>query len=201
MGVTQQDGERVPAESAEEWAAWLGANHTRARGVWLVTWRTQSGRPSLGYEDSVIEALRYGWIDSTGGKVDDDRRELWFAPRKRGSGWARTNKRRIEQLLAEGRMEPAGQRVIDAAKADGSWTLLDDVEDLVVPNDLAAAFEAFPMSRTNWDGFPPSARRAILQWIVQAKRPETRTKRIDETARLAQEGKRANEWVPRDRRA
>ena len=163
MGVTQQDGERVAAESAEEWAAWLAENHTRTRGVWLVTWRTQSGRPSLGYEASVIEALRYGWIDSTGGKVDDDRRELWFAPRKRGSGWARTNKRRIEQLLAEGRMEPAGQRVIDAAKADGSWTLLDDVEDLVVPDDLVAAFEALPMSRTNWDGFPPSARRAILQ--------------------------------------
>ncbi len=201
MGTTRNDGQRVPAESAAEWAAWLGANHTRTTGVWLVTWRASSGRPSLGYEDSVIEALRFGWIDSTAGKVDDDRTELWFAPRKRGSGWARTNKRRIEQLIAEGRMEPAGQRLIDAAKADGSWILLDDVEDLVVPDDLTAAFRAFPGSREQWDAFPPSARKGILQWIVQAKQPGTRAKRIDETARLAQEGRRANEWVPRDKRA
>ena len=200
MGTTKQDGERVSAESAAEWAEWLAAHHTRTTGVWLVTRRARSGQASLGYEDSVIEALRFGWIDSTAGTVDDDRRELWFAPRKRGSGWARTNKRRIELLINEGRMEPAGQRLIDAAKADGSWTLLDDVEDLIVPIDLATAFDSLPRSRTNWDGFPPSARRAILEWIVQAKRPETRARRIEETARLAQEGKRANEWVPRDKR-
>ncbi len=201
MGSVRQEGERFTAETAADWAGWLAANHTRTAGVWLVTWRTQSGRPSLGYEDSVIEALRFGWIDSTGGRVDDDRRELWFAPRKRGSGWARTNKRRIDRLIAEGRMEPAGQRLIDAAKADGSWSLLDDVEDLLVPDDLEAAFDLYPGSRARWDAFPPSARRAILEWIVQAKRPETRARRIDEAARLAQNGKRANEWVPRDKRA
>ena len=200
VGTTKQDGERVSAESAAEWAAWLASNHTQTTGVWLVTWRAQSGRPSLGYEDSVIEALRFGWIDSTGGTVDADRRELWFAPRKRGSGWARTNKRRIDQLRAEGRMEPAGQRLIDAAIADGSWTLLDDAEDLVVPDDLAAAFDPYPMARTHWDGFPPSARKAILSWIAQAKRPGTRAKRVEETASQAQAGKRANEWVARDKR-
>jgi uncharacterized protein YdeI (YjbR/CyaY-like superfamily) len=201
MGTTRADGERVSAESAEAWATWLKRNHTRTKGVWLVTWKPRSGMPVLGYEDSVIEALRFGWIDSTGGKVDDDRTELWFAPRKPGSGWARTNKRRIERLEQEGRMEPAGRRLIEAAKADGSWTLLDDVEDLIVPDDLGAAFGAYPGSRSRWDAFPPSARRAMLEWIVQAKRPETRARRIEETARLAQEGKRANEWVPRDQRA
>ena len=125
MGTTRADGERVTAESAEEWAAWLERHHTRTKGVWLVTWRARSGRPVLGYEESVIEALRFGWIDSTGGRVDDDRTELWFAPRKPGSGWARTNKRRIERLVQEGRMEPAGQtrhrrgqggRLVDAAR-------------------------------------------------------------------------------------
>lgn len=200
MGTTRQDGERVHAESAEKWAAWLERNHTRTQGVWLVTWRARSGRPALGYEESVIEALRFGWIDSTGGGVDDDRTEQWFAPRKRGSGWARTNKRRIERLEQEGRMEAAGRRVIDAAKADGSWTLLDDVEDLVVPNDLSTAFQGYPGSRAKWDAFPPSARRAMLGWIVQARRPETRARRIDETARRAQADQRANEWIPRDRR-
>ncbi|MCY7417460.1 MAG: YdeI/OmpD-associated family protein [Chloroflexi bacterium] len=197
---TRKEAERVPADSAEEWAAWLAANHTRTTGVWLVTWRAASGRPVLGYEGSVIEALRFGWIDSTGGSVDAERTELWFAPRKRGSGWARTNKRRIERLETEGRMEAPGRRLLDAAKADGSWTLLDDVEELIVPDDLAAAFAAFPGSLANWESFPPSARRGILEWIVQAKRPESRAKRIDETARQAQLGKRANEWVPRDKR-
>jgi len=200
MATTRDDAERVQAESAAAWAAWLAANHTRTTGVWLVTWRARSGRPVLAYEDAVIEALRYGWIDSTGGSVDAERTELWFAPRKRGSGWARTNKRRIERLLAQGRMEPAGQRLIDAAKADGSWTLLDDVEDHVVPDDLTAAFGAFPGSSEQWDAFPPSARKGILQWIVQAKQPGTRAKRVDETARLAQDGRRANKWVPRDKR-
>lgn len=200
MGTMRTHGERVPVDSAEDWAAWLERNHTRHQGVWLVTWRARSGQPVLTYEDSVIEALRFGWIDSSGGRVDDDRTELWFAPRKPGSGWARTNKRRIERLEQEGRMEAAGRHVIDAAKADGSWTLLDDVEDLVVPDRLSAAFDANPGSRAQWDGFPPSARRAILGWIVQAKRPETRARRIEETAQLAQDGKRANEWIPRDQR-
>ncbi len=172
MGTARDDGERVLAESADDWADWLAAHHARTTGVWLVTWRPRSGRPSLGYEAAVVEALRYGWIDSTGAGIDDHRSELWFAPRKRGSGWARTNKRRIDRLIADGRMEPAGQRVIDAAKADGSWTLLDDVEDLMVPDDLDAAFRAYAGSRANWDAFPPSARRAHLAWIVQAKRAE-----------------------------
>ncbi len=86
MATTRDDAERVQAESAAAWAAWLAANHTRTTGVWLVTWRARSGRPVLAYEDAVIEALRYGWIDSTGGSVDAERTELWFAPRKRGSG-------------------------------------------------------------------------------------------------------------------
>ncbi len=165
-----------------------------------MTWRRRSGRPVLAYEAAVIEGLRFGWIDSTGGTVDGDRTRLWFAPRRPGSGWARTNKRRIEQLEREGRMERAGLRIIEAAKADGSWTLLDDVEELIVPVDLDAAFTGYPGSRAQWDAFPPSARRAILEWIVQAKRPETRAKRIDETAREATAGRRANEWLPRDQR-
>ena len=193
VGSTKQAGERVSAESAAEWAAWLAANHTRTTGVWLVTWRIQSGHPSLGYEESVIEALRYGWIDSTGGKVDDDRRELWFAPRKRGSGWARTNKRRIEQLLNDGRMEPAGLRLIDAAKADGSgrcsmtWRLLHRARRpgrrVRFAPDITRQLGRVPALRA--PGHPGV--------IVQAKRPETRARRIEETARLAQQGKRANE--------
>ena len=185
------DDEQVQPGSLAEWRAWLAQNHDRGSGVWLVTWRAGSGGPRIGYEESVEQALCFGWVDSKGRSLDAERTMLWFAPRKRGSGWARTNKERIERLTAAGLMAPAGQAVIDAAKADGSWTLLDDVENLVVPDDLAAAFAAHPPAREHWAAFPRSARRATLEWIAQAKRAETRTKRVAEAAEKAQANERA----------
>jgi len=182
--------ERVQPDSVQEWREWLAEHHARPTGVWLVTWRAGSGGPRISYEESVEQALCFGWVDSKGRSLDAERTMLWFAPRKRGSGWARTNKERIERLSAAGLMAPAGQAVIDAAKADGSWTLLDDVENLVVPDDLAAAFAAHPPARDHWDAFPRSARRATLEWIVQAKRAETRAKRVAEAAEKAQANER-----------
>ena len=186
---------RVHAETRAQWRAWLSENHATATGVWLVSWRRHTGRPAVPYDEAVTEALAFGWVDSVAGKLDDDRTMLRYTPRRPRSGWARPNKRRIETLEREGLMTPAGQRVIDAAKADGSWTLLDDVEDLVVPDDLAAAFAAVPGAREKWDAFPRSAKRGILEWIVQARRPETRAKRVAETANKAGRGERANQWT------
>ena len=191
------DDDQVQPASLAEWRAWLERHHGRGTGVWLVTWRAGSGGPRIGYEESVEQALCFGWVDSKGRSLDAERSMLWFAPRKRGSGWARTNKERIERLTAGGLMAPAGLAVIEAAKADGSWTLLDDVENLVVPDDLAAALAANPPAREHWDAFPRSARRALLEWIVQAKRPETRAKRVAETAEKAQVNERANQWRPK----
>ena len=122
------------------WRAWLEANHASATGVWLVMHRREA-RSGL-YEMAVEEALCFGWIDSTAGRVDEERGKLYFAPRKSSSGWAATNKARIERLLAEGRMAPAGLAAIERAKANGSWSLLDSVERLEVPEDLAAALAA-----------------------------------------------------------
>ena len=189
--------DRFHAETREQWRAWLAEHAAEGRGVWLVTWKQASGKPVLTYEDAVIEALAFGWVDSKGGKLDGDRTMLWFTARKRGSGWARPNKRRIEELEATGLMTDAGRRVVDAAKGDGSWTLLDDVEDLVVPPDLAAAFDAVPGSREQWEAFPRSAKRGILEWIVQAKTAPTRAKRIADTAEKAGRGERANQWRPK----
>ena len=197
MGDSRDDAPRVHPETIEEWRDWLLAHHDTVPGVWFVSWKTATGKPVVPYERAVEEALCVGWIDATSKTLDDERRMLWFTRRKPGSGWARTNKERIVRLEAEGRMTPAGRAVIDAAKADGSWTLLDDVENLVVPDDLAAAFDRYPGSRAQFDAFPPSARRAILEWIVQARRETTRAARLEESARLAAEGKRANEWVPK----
>jgi uncharacterized protein YdeI (YjbR/CyaY-like superfamily) len=149
------------------------------------------------YDEAVEEALAFGWIDSKPAKLDAERTMLWFAPRKADSGWSRINKERVGRLEAENRMAPAGRRAVELAKANGAWTFLDDVEDLVVPDDLAEALNARSGARQAWDAFPRSARRGILEWITQAKREPTRRKRVDETARLAARGERANQWPRR----
>ena len=191
--VPHDEREQVHPESVADWRCWLAANHTRTEGVWLVSWRAPTGRPRMTYEESVEEALAFGWIDSKVRTLDDERTTIWMSPRKPGSGWSRTNKVRIERLEADGRMTDAGRALIDQAKADGSWTLLDAVEDLLVPDDLADAFAAHPGSREQWEAFPKSARRSLLEWIVQAKRPETRSRRVVETAARAARAERANQ--------
>jgi uncharacterized protein YdeI (YjbR/CyaY-like superfamily) len=185
--------EQVHVETLAEWRAWLDANHTRDDGVWLVSWRSGSGRPRVSYDESVEEALAFGWIDSKARTIDDERAAIWMSPRKPGSGWSRSNKERIERLERDGRMADAGRRVIERAKGDGSWTVLDSVEQMVVPDDLAAAFQRTPGSREQYEAFSPSARKAILAWIATAKRPETRTRRVAEAAAAAARGERANE--------
>lgn len=189
--------ERFQPDSLDDWRAWLAEHHGRRDGVWLVTWRVGSGGPRITYEEAVEQALCFGWVDSRPRALDERRTMLWFAPRKPGSGWSRPNKQRVERLLAAGLMAPAGRAVVERAQADGSWALLDAVEDLVVPDDLAAALAAHPPAAEHWDAFPRSVRRGILEWIVQAKRPGTRAERIRETAEKAQRGERANQWRPR----
>lgn len=185
------DLEWVHPGSRAEWRAWLVANHAESPGVWLVGWKTASGRAPVAYDDIVEEALCVGWVDSLSKPVDHERRRLLMTPRKRGSGWARTNKERIARLEAAGLMLPAGRATVAAARADGSWSLLDDAEALIEPADLRAALDADPDARAHWDGFPPSARKTALAWIVTAKRPETRSRRVAETVRLAAQGIRA----------
>ncbi|HEX7241137.1 MAG TPA: YdeI/OmpD-associated family protein [Longimicrobiaceae bacterium] len=181
-----------PADRAG-WRAWLEENHARPEGVWMVSYRRATGRPRVEYDEAVEEALCFGWIDGKAGRLDDERSMQWFAPRKAGSGWARSNKERVARLAAEGRMAPAGLARVEAARRDGSWSALDAVEALEVPPDLEAALAAHPDARRHWDAFPKSARRAVLAWIGSAKKPETRARRVEETARLAQENVRANQ--------
>lgn len=190
MGV-HDDAPQFHPQSRAEWREWLAHNHASPTGVWLVQWKARTGKAGVTYDDLVEEALCFGWIDSTARTLDAERSQLWFAPRKRGSGWARSNKERIARLEAAGLMAEPGRRVIEAAKADGSWTLLDDVEDLRVPDDLAQALAGHPDAAANWESFSPSVRKQALYWIVQAKRAETRASRVAEVARRAQAGERA----------
>ena len=145
----------------------------------------------LDYEAAVEEALCFGWVDSTGGKVDDERGKLYFAPRKMRSPWAATNKARVARLIADGRMAPAGLAAIERAKANGSWEVLDSVERLEVPDDLAGALDRHPPAAANFAAFPPSARKMHLGWVATAMRPETRADRIEAIATAAARNERA----------
>lgn len=189
MGA-MDDAELLEPDSVEAWSAWLREHHQQPGGVWLVSPRRAAERP-FSYEDAVLEALRYGWVDSTVKPVDAQRAKQWFAPRRRGSIWTRINKGRIARLEEAGLMEPAGAAAVAVAKETGMWTLMDAVEDCVVPDDLAAAFDRHPGSRDHWDAWSPSAQKLILTWIVLAKRPETRAARVQTTAEKAARGEKS----------
>jgi uncharacterized protein YdeI (YjbR/CyaY-like superfamily) len=185
------DAPHVHADDRATWRGWLEANHASAAGAWLVTWRTGSGRIGLDYETAVEEALCFGWVDSTGGRVDDERGKLYFAPRKARSVWAASNKARVERLLAAGRMAPAGLAAIEQARANGSWDVLDSAERLEIPPDLAAALELHPPAAANFAAFPAAARKLMLSRIAVALRPETRAARILKVAEASARNERA----------
>lgn len=175
-----------------EWRAWLAEHHATSNGIWLARWRRSTGRPILPYDDIIDEALCFGWIDSTLNVLGDERSAVLFTPRKPKSTWSRRNKVRVERLLADGAMTPAGLAVVEAARGDGSWNLLDDVEALIEPDDLGAALDASPAARAAWDRFSPSTRKQLLWWVTSAKRPETRRRRIDEVVHEAAHGRPAS---------
>jgi uncharacterized protein YdeI (YjbR/CyaY-like superfamily) len=184
----------VHPRTRAEWRKWLKQNHNRTTGVWLISYKKSTGKPRLEYDEAVEEALCFGWIDGKANKLDDERSMQWFAPRKARTGWSRINKARIEKLIEARRMTSAGLAKIEAAKRDGSWNALDAIEALEIPPDLAAALAANPIAQQYFDAFPRSAKRAILEWIASARKPETRAKRVEATARLAAENIRANQW-------
>jgi uncharacterized protein YdeI (YjbR/CyaY-like superfamily) len=175
-----------------EWRGWLTRHHHDTDGVWLARWKKASGRIPLDYAQIVEEALCFGWIDGVTNTLDDGRQAQLLTPRRRGSGWAPSNKERVERLVADGRMTGAGIRVIEAAKADGSWSMQDAAEALIEPPELAAALDANPAARRHWDAFPKSPRRALIWWVMSAKRPETRQRRVTIIVDQASQGRRAN---------
>jgi len=184
----------VEIRSGAEWREWLRRHHGRGEGAWLVTHTKRPGAPYVSSAETVEQALCFGWVDSLPRRLDDARTMLWFAPRKVGTGWSRLNKERVARLIADGLMEPAGLAKVEAAKADGSWTKLDAVENLEIPADLTEAFQGHPESAEKFAVLPRSAKRGIFEWIAQARQAATRAKRIEETARLAGRNERANQW-------
>jgi uncharacterized protein YdeI (YjbR/CyaY-like superfamily) len=190
--------EHVTPSSRQEWRGWLEKHHADSPGIWLVYFKKHTGQPTVAYDDAVEEALCFGWVDSKPNTLDDDRYKMLFSPRNAKSPWSKLNKARVARLIEQGLMTPAGLEKIEVAKADGSWSVYDEIEDLTMPDDLNTALDENVDARRNFDGFSPSSKKNILWWIASAKRPETRSKRVEETVRLAAVGKRANHPVDRD---
>jgi uncharacterized protein YdeI (YjbR/CyaY-like superfamily) len=177
-----------PADRAE-WRAWLEQHHATSSGVWVAVGKKGGTRTTLTYEELVQEALCFGWIDGVVNRLDADRFKQRLTPRRPGGTWSRSNKERVARLIEQGLMTPAGLAAVEAAQANGSWKLLDDVDDLVVPDDLAAALETVPAAASFFAGLSPSPKKLILYWIGSAKRPQTRARRIEQTLQAAAEGR------------
>jgi uncharacterized protein YdeI (YjbR/CyaY-like superfamily) len=179
-------------DTIDDWRAWLEQHHADTDGAWLARWTKASGHEPLAYGAIVEEALCFGWIDGLTNTLEDGRQAHLITPRRPGSPWAQSNKERIERLIADGRMTEAGMRVIEAAKADGSWSMQDAAEALIEPPQLRAALDANPEARRHWDAFAKSPRRALIWWVMSAKRPETRERRVGTIVAEAAEGRRPN---------
>jgi uncharacterized protein YdeI (YjbR/CyaY-like superfamily) len=175
--------------SRDELRTWLAVHHAVSRGVRLAVGKKGGTVTDLSYDGAVEEGLAFGWIDSTAARLDEHRFTVLFTPRRPGSVWARSNKDRVARLIKVGRMAPAGMAAVAAAKADGSWDLLNDVDDLVVPADLEEGLAAAPGAVGGFAALSASAKRMTLYWIADAKRPETRARRIAEAVTAAASGR------------
>jgi uncharacterized protein YdeI (YjbR/CyaY-like superfamily) len=185
------------AATIEDWRAWLEANHSTATSVWLILFNKESAFASASFAEAVEHALCYGWIDSKAVKRDARSRYQRFTPRNPKSTWSKVNRDRVEKLSRRGLMTPHGQALVDLAKARGTWDALGDAQAAVIPDDLQRLFDQDETAFANFEAFPPSSRRLILEWIATAKRPDTRHRRITETVELARQNLRAHHPRPR----
>jgi uncharacterized protein YdeI (YjbR/CyaY-like superfamily) len=172
------------------WRSWLAKNHETKEAVWLVLYNKASNKETISWSEAVDVALCYGWIDSKKIKIDAETCHQFFCKRKPKSTWSKINKEKVQKLMEQGLMTPAGLACIETAQQNGSWTLLDDVEALVIPLDLEQEFRNNPDAGAFFQSLSKSSKKAILHWVVMAKRPETRQKRIAEIiAKAAQKQK------------
>ena len=163
-----------------EWREWLHVNHATSNGINLIFYKVNHENESMRWEEAVKEALCYGWIDSTVKSLGKGKRQQYFCQRKPKGTWSKVNKAYIKELIENGLMHESGLAKINAAKKDGSWTALDDVENGIITNDLKIAFDKNPKAYENYNCFTNGQRKSYLYWLNQAKRDDTRQKRISE---------------------
>ena len=173
-------------KDGSEWSTWLDENHKTREGIYLIFYKIEHKNDSMRWEEAVRVALCYGWIDSTVKSLGNGKRRQYFCPRKPKSVWSRVNKNHIKELKKNGLMDKSGLESIRLAKKNGSWTSLDDVENGVIPKELQDVFNTKPLAFTNYQNFTRSQRKSYLYYLNQAKRQETRQKRINEIILLCE---------------
>lgn len=185
------------AKDREAWRKWLSKHCDKSKSVWLIIYKKNATKKSISYAEAVEEALCFGWIDSKPNKRNEESFYQFFAKRNPSSNWSKINKDRVKKLMEEGLMTPPGLAVIEQAKANGKWEALDDIENLVIPGDMKKLLKANREAAVYFEAFPRSVKRGILEWILNAKTPATRLRRIEETVSLAANNVRANQYKPK----
>lgn len=180
--------------STEEWRAWLAENHAKKDSIWVIFYKKSSKEPSITWSEAVDEAICFGWIDSLKKTIDERSYRQVFTPRKPKSGWSKINKEKVIKLTQLKKMRPAGIAAVERAKQNGMWELLDKIEALILPSELEATFKVEPSAREFYASLSNSKKKGVLYWVISAKRPATKAKRIEEFLKFAAEGKLPNRF-------
>ena len=178
------------ARDRQRWRAWLEKNHGKASEIWLIYYKKHTGKPGVIYEEALDEALCFGWIDGLTKRIDEEKYAQRFSPRKKKSEWSEQNKARVQRLIKEKRMTPAGLEKFESSRESKKGWRDELAGNFQMPPDIEKAFGETPNSRENFDRFPPGYRRLCIGWIITAKKPETREKRIRELVELSSQKKR-----------
>ncbi len=184
-------GKRASFKNRDAWRAWLAQNHTRATELWIVLYKKNSGKPTVSYDEAVEEALCFGWIDGITKSIDAEKYAVRFSSRRRGSIWSESNKKRVAKMIAQGRMTEIGLAKIEEAKRNGEWAKAARREDVTnIPRELKQALQANKQAQRNFDALAPSQKRMYISMITNAKREETRQRRIQVAIRMLKENKK-----------
>jgi uncharacterized protein YdeI (YjbR/CyaY-like superfamily) len=189
MGSASKAPKTLRAGTRAKWRAWLRTNHEKKSEIWLVFYKKHTGKKWISYDEAVEEALCYGWIDSVLRRVDDATYIQKFTPRKAGSNWSPSNKRRVKKLIGSGRMTRAGLALIEAAKKDGSWRAKTvPQQTFEMPTELTAALRTNKAAKATFEGLTPSHRKQYIAWVASAKRGETRKRRAKRALGMLEKG-------------
>jgi len=183
--------ERIGFKNRDEWGRWLEDNHDASKGIWLVYYKKHTGKPSVYYNEAVEEALCFGWIDSIIKRLDDERYMQKFTPRNDLSSWSETNKKRVEKMIAQGKMTKHGMKKIEAARQNGKWDeIIESQPEHILSDDLFNILKSDEDAFSAFEKLPPSHKKMYASWIMTAKKDETKIRRTEKMMAMLKKGQR-----------
>lgn len=185
------DFSQIYLPTTEDWRSWLETYHQAERGIWLVYFKKHTGKPRVPYNEAVEEALCFGWIDSTVKRIDEERYMQQFTPRNPKSNWSPSNKKRVEKLILDGKMTEAGLRLVEIAKQTGKWDEETDAQKtFTFSEELLNILQSNLKAFAQYLSLPPSHQKQYTQWVMSAKKAETRERRMKEMIRILENGEK-----------